>query len=284
MITRGIYERYPIVEEIVALYSSMREDGLSRDRSISMVLSSVQDELDDEDDAPFVWIGIAVALCQKNELTEEIMIKARQSVQLVESRNPECDNEALPFDRFKSILSDKSIGPEAQYKKRKTYNPDWKIGDTFIHPILQDSAKKAGIYGSIAVIRKVGDYIDLEGQNVQLVYVTICSGDAIPKSGSELSSLGYLRVMKHDRKWDYLCQITFTSKKDEESWKLKKIGCFHDGGSPRDATDENPLVSMPLLGKMGKTGKLGFEDQICLFYKRYGIFRDTDEQQKTQDG
>ena len=156
------------------------------------------------------------------------------------------------------------------------YRADWKIGDTFVHPLLQDSAKKAGLLGMLALFRKVGEYEDRSGRLIQLVYVTLCPEDAIPQTEAELASLGLLRVMEHGEKWDYLCQICFKSKKDEESWGLKRIGCFPCAGSPPDAAEEIPDLSMPLFGRRKNADVPGFENQISLFFRQHGIWKPTE--------
>lgn len=262
-----------IIEEIVSVYTSLRKKGLNRESSIQSIMNDFRKELDDEDDRPFVWIGIAVSLCQKQELTDTIMIEARKAIQILEKQETSCNERTAFYNKLKDCISGKSIGEEARYIARKGYNPDWKIGDTFIHPLLQNSAKKAGIWGEYVVLRKVGEYKDRSGHFVQIVYTTICSEDDLPRTDSQLNSLGFLRVMEHFGKWDYLCQITFKSKKDEESWKLKRIGCFPFAGIPSDAAEEDLLVSMPLFGRRKNTDLLGFEDQISLFYRQYGIQR-----------
>ena len=79
-------------------------------------------------------------------------------------------------------------------------------------------------------------------------------------------------MMEHDNGWDYLGQLCFKSKKDEELWRLKKIGCYPNAGIPADATTENPLVSMPFYGVLQRNSQvLDYEDQVCHLIKFRGI-------------
>ena len=112
---------------------------------------------------------------------------------------------------------------------------------------------------------------------MQLVYITICRPDSIPKTERELRALGCLRMMKHDEKWDYIGQLFFRNRKDEETWRLRKIGCFPNAGAPNDSTRENPLVSMPLFGTLRRNSNhLDYEDLVCHLIRFCGINKKTE--------
>ena len=268
---RFLNEYNSVVEEILDRYPVLRKRGNGRDRSIKLLHEEYGQELSDEDDRSYVLVALALALCRKTELTQPIRDEALQAVGQLREQVP---NRNKAFDKLLAYLSEDRIGPEAIYRSRKIYDPQWRIGDTFIHAFSQPAAEKAGLSGWYVVFRKVGEYVDQEDHHMQLVYVTLCPPASIPKTDEELRSLGYLRVMLHDHGWDYLVQLYFKSRKDEEKWQLQKIGCFPDAGSPADATVEDPLVSMPFFGALHRnTDELAYENQVCSLYKLRGIGR-----------
>lgn len=265
-----------LVDEIIDSYSSLRLHGHSREASLARICQSFEAELSDEDDRPFVLIAIALALCKKRELTPQTRNDALQAIELLRKRP---SDHSVPyntrdFDRLIGYLSADRIGPEVPYRARKAYDPGWSIGDTFIHPFSQSAAEQMGLLGWYIVFRKVGEYLDRKSRHMQLVYITVCPPDAIPQTDTELSSLGYLRMMEHDNGWDYLGQLCFKSKKDEDQWDLHKIGCFPNAGIPNDAITEDPIVSMPFYGVLHRNSQvLDYEDQVCHLIKFRGIKR-----------
>ncbi len=263
-----------LVDEVIDCYSFLRLHGHNREASLARICMNFEAELSDEDERPFVLIAMALALCKKKELTTQARNDALQSIELLRKESPDhsVPYTSRDYDRLIRYLSEDQIGPEAPYRARKTYDPGWSIGDTFIHAFSQPSADQMGLLGWYVVFRKVGEYLDRKSRHMQLVYITVCSEDAIPQTDAELSSLGYLRMMEHDNGWDYLGQLCFKSKKDEEQWKLQKIGCFPNAGIPDDATTEDPLVSMPFYGVLHRNNQvLDYEDQVCHLIKFRGI-------------
>lgn len=280
MVYRYLYENYPLVQEVIDYYISLRMHGCSRDFSLDRIYEKYHQELSDTDERHFVIIAIAMALCKKKELSPRIRNDALLAVDQLRRNALEygAENELCIYDKLTSYLSENRIGPEATYRAKKQYDPGWKTGDTFIHAFSQPSAEEIGLSGAYVVFRKVGEYLDQKGHHVQLVYVTVCSADSIPKTDADLKVLGFLRMMEHDKKWDYLGQLFFRSKKDEEQWKLEKIGCFPNAGCPNDATIENPLVCMPFFGILHRNSDiLDYEDLVCHLIKLRGINRATGE-------
>ena len=269
-----LMEYNSIIEEISDSYTALRNKGKGREVSIDIIRETFQKEFMDEDDRPYAEIALALALCKKDELTQKIKDDALRSVEQMkarEDRNDDSQRNSKYVELFR-YLSGKGTGPEAKYKMRKTYDPGWVVGDTFIHPFSQMAADKTGLHGWYIVMRKVGEYVSTEYRHMQLVYITICPPEKIPRTDEELRELGFLRMMDHTYAWDYLGQLYFKNKKDEQSWDLQKIGCFPDAGCPDDASEENPLVSMPIFGGVEKDGMLSFEYQVCRFIKSRGIY------------
>ena len=188
---------YPLLEDIKNEYVRERKHGKSRQEGIEYILSEYCRELDEPDDGPQVWIGLAKALAQKKELTPELQKKAADGADSLTSLFPEAEKELLKFK--KSILDPENIGPEAKYSKKRIYKPNWKLGDTFIHKLMGDQAKEIGIEGCYAVVRKVGEEFD-EGSEIWLqnVFITVCLEKDIPKTSKQLEDLGYLPLRDNE--------------------------------------------------------------------------------------
>ena len=268
-----IYIRFPITRDLVNTYRIYRRCGDTRDKAIARLRMEYKQELADCDDGPVVRIGIALALCQKDELTQSVLEEALVAIDklLVEQWD---GNMRSTFHELEVYIHDpQRLGDEAKYRVRKPYIPQWEVGDTFAHTLTHYMAKYVGVYGWNVIFRKVGEYVDIEQQYHQLVYVTMCPPERLPHTAEELRKLGFLRMMPHDGdKWDYLAQISFKSKKDEASYELTKIGTFPDAGDPEDRTIENPFVTMPLFGKLKRDSEvLSYENAVCRIYKDKGM-------------
>ena len=272
-----LFDEGSFIEEIKDLYTDLRLDGKNREQAIKEICEQYADVLrDDVEEGSAIRIAIALALCKKKELTVEVREDAVRAIETLRKLSLEEEDPWFPadyFDKFLKRLSEKYLGPEAVYRKKRTYDPGWETGDTFIHPFTIQRAEKMGLAGWYIVIRKVGEYLTKDNRHEQLVYITVCPPDAIPTTKEELESLGCLRMMSHDKGWEYIGQLSFSSRKDEERWQLTKIGCFPDAGSPADAYEVgSPYTKMPFFGALHKNStELSYENTVCLYIKQNGI-------------
>ena len=261
------------VREIEDMYIALRMRGHNRETAVDTISERYQAELIDHDERPYIYTALALALCRKNELTEDLRKKATEALSQLSSHTIQMHSAetALEYRGIAEYIKNRT-GPEAPYSVKKRYIPQWRIGDTFIHPFSQDKAAAMGLIGWNIVIRKVGEYTGQDDRFMQLVYLTLCPHDAVPLTDHDLQSLGFLRMMEHDHhQWDYLCQLTFSGKKDEDRWQLTRIGNFKNAGHPRDAATENPEVCMPLFGTLHRhTSHLDYEDMVCSLIKTIG--------------
>ena len=70
---RKIYMNFPITHDIVDAYRTYRRNGNTRGDAIAKLRAEYAQELADCDDGPVVRIGLALALCQKRELTSDVL-------------------------------------------------------------------------------------------------------------------------------------------------------------------------------------------------------------------
>ena len=277
MLFPSLIDCYPIIGDIINEYRTQRMGGIGRDAVLDLLFHSYNEELKDSDDRPAIYIALALALCKKHELVEQIKDSALAAIEQLKNHTAWNGNKQLAeeYKKLYKHLSAETCGAEAVYKSQKCYNPGWNYGDTFVHSLSHPMAKTVGLNGWCVVFRKVNEYQDALGHNIQLVYTTVCPTDSIPNTAKELQSLGYLRMMEHDKGWDYLGQLYFKNKVDEQRWQLQKIGCFPDVECPKDAMPEDPRVSMPFFGTIHRNSKeLDYEKDICRIYKTNGVNKD----------
>ena len=262
----------PIIREVQKQYVRYRKKGLGREEAIKEIRTEYAQELCDEDDKIAVLLGLSLALCKKKELFAVLAEETLDELQRIYCANKEGILSEREYVNFKEYLEKKEMyGEEAFYKKVSRYVPGWKVGDIFSHRLTYPASKPLGIEGWFILFVKVGEYIDEFDIHHQLMCISLCPPDKVPSSSKEFEELGFLPVM-NTVKEEYLAQITIKSRKAERGYELCKIGCFPDVMVPSSCLNENPLTAMPLFGKTKKDELwIGYEDQICRFYKRFGM-------------
>lgn len=259
-----------IVNEVQKQYMNLRTLGKNRETAIATIKHNYIEAMQDEDDSMAVMIGVVLSLCKKKELTKEIIHEARTMICNMHSRQNLDETMLRYIFKVEPLIDDGSLlGDEATYKQRMPYVPDWKAGDTFLHKITCPQAKKFGIEGWFVLFYKVDEFVDDFFQHRQMMYVSLCPPEAEHIDDAHIKKLGFLRMMEHDGKWDYLVQIILKNKKDELSYGLTKIGNFPNIPYPIDRADEDPLAAMPIFGYLKKTDTYpNYEDQICRLYRK----------------
>lgn len=235
----------PLVFDIVQQYAELRRGKMGREEALKQIEGECSNELADADTAPVVRIGLAMALCQKKELTRPVQEKAMEAFRtLIEQGEWGEEGNAVLRRGMARVAQEAMLGEEAVFRPRRFYVPDWKIGDTFSHVITDPIAAELGIMGWYFLLRKVGEVTDREGRIGQLVYVSLCPPDCVPTTGEELNSLKYLLadwiISLSDKRHEYLFEMPFRSRKDVERCNLKRIGCFPDIRLPVNRKQDEP--------------------------------------------
>ena len=265
---------FAIIYEVRDEYVWYRRKGMSRTEAIQEVKEYYAGELEDEETAVFIHIGIAFALCKKKELTREALTDA---IAAMDTLGEMCNNRSANLKKLRQQICDEQmLGDEARYpKKRKPYIPDWKIGDVFAHEITIPTAEKLGILGWYVLIWKVGEFEGYREERMQLVYMTVCPPDKLPKNADELFSLGFLRMIP-GHGIDFRAHIQVKNKKDEEAFDLTKIGNFPSIKEPPAQPELTNLnYTTPLFNFKTKFdyGRPEYEATACMQYRQYGIFK-----------
>ena len=271
MIHNQIFDFYPIIYDSYTNYTFLRNQGCSSDETLKQILNDYSQELDDEDDSFAVFSGIALAQRDYGDIDEHTK---QAALELTNQRlfGAEEHEKRVINSILRQLSKDASPSKSKKEPKKRSYSVNWAVGDTFCHRFTHPDSEKAGICGWFLLFRKVGEYIDWKGHPIQLGYLTLCPQDALPQTVEDLNELGFLRVMNHGKKWDYLVQADIQSKRAENALKMERIGCFPNAISPVDEMQSSPEVAMPLFSGIDK--KIGcprYEDVICSFYQWYGI-------------
>ena len=264
----------PLIVDIQEEYIDYRKSGKGREETLELIRNEYNGELQDDDDRLAVYIGLSLGLCNKNELTEDIAVETINEIARAKCENEEiATNKKILADlaKVETCLKDTSVyGDEAKYRKVRKYVPDWQVGDVFSHVMTFPCAEELGIKGWHILIYKVGEHKDKKGDTRQLVFVALCPPEKLPMDDEGFQKLPFLRMMIRGNgdKAEYMAQIKIKSKRAEEGYELSKIGHVSKINIPDDYYEENPLVSMPLFGKLTKDAVYpSYEDLICRIYK-----------------
>lgn len=272
MYYEAIADFEPLIFDVVTEYQTLRRSGSDRGAALKQLEINFSNELSDTDTKGPVRIGMAFALCQKKELVTSVKEAALESIQdMIRAGDWGEEGNRLLLRAHKTISQDKMLGPEAVYGKRRIYDPNWQIGDTFIHPLTIPRTKDLGIEGWYLIMRKAGDYTDREGKIHQLVYLTLCPPEKFPSSTKELEALGYLKMTPLN---DYRCQLSIKSKKEEVFLNLKKIGNYANVKEPKKQNTNVPLIGSYVLSGFPYRDFPSvpfYENTVCSCFKFEGI-------------
>lgn len=246
----SILDFFPMIQDVKDCYRNSREKGYGREAAIEVVLKEYAIELQDEDDRPQVWIGLAEVTGRRKELTEALLSKAELAFTALETAFPEATVTLRA--KKKTVCDPAKLGPEAKYRKKIIYRPDWKIGDTFLYKIQGDYLKGAGLTGWYIIARKVQEIVLAEDCCLQGMYYSLCPPGKIPSSKEDLERLGYVPLRKvGEASYLFMGKVWVNSKSAEKKTYFQKIGNF-------------PLVSPPDHETFISAGKRFREDQYTM--------------------
>lgn len=254
------------IQDVQRTYQALRLSGESRAEAILSLREAFADALEDPDDGPCIVVGIALALCKKRELTQNVKSAANDALKLLLS--DEKPNKS--WHKYEAIINaPDSVGAEAPYHVPKRYEPDWAVGDVLIHKLTCPRATSVGLQDWFAVFYKVGECTADLLRKDQLMYVLLCPPCNEDEIISNIDSLRYLPFINRGTKADYLVGIDIQSRKDEQSYALKKIGNVVDLAPPADRAEEGLYAAYPLFSTIKKNIQWpSYEETICNTYRR----------------
>ena len=269
----------PFIDDMKREYEAYRKMGKTRAETVAYMRDDYAEAMEDDEDRLAILIGLCLGLCKKSELYDDISQETLREMHRILNENRDKDDEdykvvASYCAEFEEYLKTESLyGEEAAYRPSKKYLPDWQIGDLFFHIMTHSRAEELGIQGWYILFYKVGEYIDRFGEHRQLMFLSVCPPDKVPTCNEDFLKLQFLPVMsRYDGdQFEYMGQITIKSKRKENEYAFTKIGHFPEFTLPDDHVPIAPPVAMPLFGKSKwNDGALGYEEQVCGFYKQFG--------------
>lgn len=266
---------FPLIEEVYSEYKDLRWRGLGRNETIAKVMSEYHEQCLDHDDQAQIWIGLAEAVAEKKELTEDLLEKAIQSYDDLACYFPESADH-INKEKGK-ICNLGSLGAEKKYPKKRIYKPDWKIGDTFIMPMDTEYSRSRRMEDWFAVIRKINEFQNHRGQWVEMVYCTICEPGKLPRNVDELNELGFIpiRYISSQNSFEFQAGIWINSRNAINKFDFTYIGNYVDAISPSNDILPSKYTYFQLLPKKEATEKLPEHPgtiimTLCDNYLKYG--------------
>lgn len=221
----SILDYFPMILDVKDSYRNAREKGCGREAAVEKVREEFARELADPDDGPQVWIGLAEVTGRRKELTEELLAKAESAFSTLAAAFPEA--KAVLRAKQKSVCDPARLGPEAKYRKKTVYWPDWKIGDTFAYQIKGEDLKNAGLDGWYIITRKIDERVLSEDCHIQVMYYSLCPPGKLPSTAEELERLGYVPLRQlRDGAYCFRGRLWIHSRSDEKRICFQKIGAF----------------------------------------------------------
>lgn len=272
---RLLLDAFPLIDEVYEEYHHLRGLGNNRDQSVQGILSCYEAEMKDRDDSSAVLLGLAKGTAEKHEMTEQILFKSNEACSTLIEQYPALKPSIQAF--CQTFCVDASIGPEASYRKRKIYKPDWQIGDTFLYSLQGDYAKKNCLEGWSVIVRKTDEYFSRDEKWYQLVYLSVAQPGFVPKTNDEMNELGYVpfQARMDGNSFVYKASIRCTSSAQLRKYELMKIGNFPNVLPPRNEISVPPHLAFPLLTNIvSKNGEIvsqnSFETRVVRNLQLYG--------------
>ncbi len=253
------------IQDVQLEYQGLRLRGETREEAVRSLREIFAEPLEDPDDGPCIAVGIALALCKKKELTQDVKDAANAALKLLLSD----DKSNKTWHKYKAHINDPdSMGPEALYRAPKRYSPDWEVGDVLIRKFTCPRAAEVGLQDWFAVFYKVGEYEDVLLWKNQLMYVLLCPPCREEEIIPNIGSLHYFPFMNHGKTADYLVGIEIRNRKSEQPYALKKIGNVVGFAPPANRAGEGLYTPYPLFANIRKDLPWpDYEETICNAYR-----------------
>ncbi len=241
---------FPIIQEIVAEYRQLREDGNCRDDATKKLLRQYRNEIESgaEDDGILFWIGLADAQFACRELTEEA---AAQSIAALE-RLTSSNWKIAPSDinKRRAHYASAPMPEKRAIKPKPTIQCPWRIGDTFAYRLQGPYAEQYEIAGKYFLFRMVGAGEDSRGR-YPIVTVSFWEQEPFPQNAQEFQAAPLLKVQNGGRSFsrkdhfEYRTMILSKSNHEMNAFPFQYVGNFQDVCLPEDEiVFENPWFSI----------------------------------------
>ena len=258
---------FPVLEEIKEEYIQLRQVGNSREDAVRKLVESYADELQDIEETPLLWIGLADAQYFRKELSEDVAKKAISALDAFESFGWDICPGDLNRRREhyeQAPMPERNVG-----KPGPKFRCQWRIGDTFAYQLTGKEAKELGIHGKYMLLRKVSEVEFGNGSLYPIVTVSFLGARAFPTSDEAFMDIPLLKLQEGGRmfspidKFEYRTVIVIKSRKKLAETPLQFVGNFMNVQMPTDEIifTEAGVILMNHLEL--------FETNFCLYWKRH---------------
>lgn len=260
---------FPIIGEIKAEYSKLRQDGVSRDDAVAKLKCNYRKEIDAEDDCFLFWIGLADAQYRFGELSEEIAKKALAALNKLETTG----GQITPVDlmRRRKWYSYAPMPERKKVNQPKRFRCSWEIGDTFAYQLRGKDAEDFGLSGRYVLFRKVSEAEESGGIVTPIVTVSMWDDVPLPTTSEEFRRLPILKLDKGRAntpkdKFIYRTEMLINNEKMLKQLKLQYLGNFSDVVMPEDE------VVITYVGFMKKLALNLIDISCCHYWRNHHIY------------
>ena len=207
--------------DVLADYSDYLDDDMTPQEATREICSEYDEPLADHDDAPYVYLAIAMAQMDHGCLQRKAKEKALQCLDLIGSRlMEESGEDQIPAEILK--IKEKLTNYKGKRKPRKHIICDWKEGDVYAQKLEGQYAEKVGLTGCYLLLR-TADLYSSYGDVEPLCYLSLHQKQSIPATIEDITDALYLQA-------DFRSQFRFlvTTKDEAQYKKFFYVGNFHD--------------------------------------------------------
>ena len=212
----GLYQDDTAME-VRDYYQELLKKGISNEESLECVLEAFEDALEDADDAPPFWFGLADTQWKLGRLTDEVRAQALALLTSGADLGRWEDATKGQKNARKKVLQaleERLRSPQPPEKKIRVprlYHTDWKFGDLYAMQLCGETAKANGLDGRYLLFHKVREMMWYPGHVVPVVHVKLTATAEIPKNPNEIDKLPYIQIFADGPK-----DITFQNRKLEK--------------------------------------------------------------------
>lgn len=217
-------KRFPVLSEMRHRYPRMRANGHGREESLTELFRWAETYSQSYEELILHRISLGEQLAEHRELYKDMAIVTGEAFDELIRLHPGMET-ALCAERER-ILREENYGEPAAYPEWEEFSAGWHSGDLFALPLKGRYPELFGLCGKTLLIlarearRGEGGYWE------ELVYLSICDGDALPGSPEELKALGFLPAYTVFREYQYLFALRFRTAEELQALKLIPLGNF----------------------------------------------------------
>lgn len=177
----------------------LQEYKFDCEKATKQIVLEYREELEDVDDAPFIWLALADTQWNKGLLLDYVKenalkfidaeINADQQIKWQKDHNKRKEHLIKLKEK---ILSEKS--PATKPRVKKNFICDWKIGDTFAYKLASEYSLEKGLFNRYLIFHKIAEVNGYPAEIFPVVFVKLTRDDKIPSSKEEIDALEFVQI------------------------------------------------------------------------------------------